>query len=122
MAASYPGTRPRYGILWTASMVYATTPGHAFRRSAYIAIGLAPLLGLSVLALLGMVLLAGTQWVGLLALCAAGNAAGASGDLWILSVVLHYPANARMVDERDGVRILLPFPTNPPYVHQPPTM
>ncbi len=102
------GAHTEFGVLWTRLMVYATAPGHDFSRAAYLVIGLAPLVGLSLLALLGMLLLVGTPWVGLLVLCAVANAAGASGDLWILSVVLRYPPSARMIDERDGVRILLP--------------
>jgi hypothetical protein len=99
---------PRFGVLWTRLMVYATAPGHAFHRSAYIVVGLAPLVGLSLLAMSGMVLLAGTPWVTLLVLCAAANGAGACGDLWILSIILRYPPSAHLVDERDGVRVLLP--------------
>jgi hypothetical protein len=102
------GARMRFGVLWTRLMVYTTAPGHAFPRSAYIVIGLTPLVGLSLLALLGMILLAGTPWVTLLVLCAAANAAGASGDIWILSIVMRYPPSARLIDERDGMRILLP--------------
>ena len=108
LAMSAFGAHPQFGVLWTGLMVYATAPGHAFTRSAFIVTGLAPLVGLSLLALLGMILLAGTPWVSLLALCAAGNAAASSGDLWILSIVLRYPPSARLIDERDGVRILLP--------------
>jgi Putative zincin peptidase len=108
LAMSAFGAHARFGVLWTRLMVYATAPGHAFPRSAYIVVGLTPLVSLSLLALLGMILLAGTPWVTLLVFCAAANAAGASGDLWILSVVLRYPPSARLIDERDGVRILLP--------------
>jgi hypothetical protein len=53
-------------------------------------------------------LLAGTPWVLPLAVSAAINAAGAVGDLWISRVVLRYPKESFVMDERDGVRIFLP--------------
>jgi hypothetical protein len=108
LAMSACGAHPRFGILYYGLMAYTTAPGHVFSRSAYVAVALAPLVGLSLLALLGMVALAGTPWVGLLVFCAAVNAAGAIGDLWIVSIIFRYPSNARAVDERDGMRVLLP--------------
>ena len=108
LAMSAFGAHPRFGVLYYGLMAYATAPGHAFSRSAYVAVALAPLVGLSLLALLGMIVLAGTPWVSLLVFCAAANAAGAVGDLWMVSIALRYPSIARLMDERDGVRILLP--------------
>ncbi len=102
------GASPRFGVLYYGLMAYATAQGHAFSRSAYVAVALAPLVGLSLLALLAMIVLAGTPWVGLLAFCAAANAAGATGDLWMVRIALRYPSTARLMDERDGVRIFLP--------------
>ncbi len=102
------GARPRYGVMWKQALFYATSPGYSFPRNSYIVVALAPLVGLSCLAILGMLLLQGTLWVALLALCATVNASGAVGDLWITSVVLRYPPIARIVDEKDGVRVLMP--------------
>ena len=39
------GAHPKYGILWKEMMFYATAPGYAFRRNAYLVIALAPLVG-----------------------------------------------------------------------------
>lgn len=103
------GAHPKYGILWKALAFYATSPGFAFPRWQYLLIALAPLVALSLLAVLLILLLAGTAWVALIAFVAAVNAAGAIGDLWITMVVLRYPAYAYMMDERDGVRVFLPF-------------
>jgi Putative zincin peptidase len=102
------GAHPRYGILWKALAAYATAPGHAFTRGHYLAVIVAPLASLSLLALVAMVVLAGTAWVLILALCAALNAAGAAGDLWMAGIVLRCPASAYIVDERDGLRVFLP--------------
>lgn len=98
----------RYGVLWKRLVVYATSPGHAFLRTQYMVTCLAPLVSLSLLAVLGMMLLAGSSWIAPLAICAIVNAAGAVGDLWILSVVLRYPSYAYVIDEQDGMRIFLP--------------
>ncbi len=102
------GARPRYGVLLNQLVFYATAPGFAFRRTPYLAVALAPLAGLSVLAVAGMLILAGTPWIVVLALCAAVNGAGAIGDLWIAAIVLRYPAHAYVIDERDGIRVFLP--------------
>ena len=102
------GARPRYGFLWKAMAFYATAPGFAFQRRRYLVVALSPLVVLSLLAVLLMALLPGTPWIGLIAFIAALNATGAIGDLWITGLVLRYPKDAYIVDERDGVRIFLP--------------
>jgi hypothetical protein len=91
-------------------MLYATSPGFSYRRNSYIAISLAPLVVLSALVVLGMWLMQGTLWVALLAVCGAFNASGAIGDVWITTIVLRYAPTARIVDERDGIRVFLPKP------------
>ena len=106
------GARPRYGVLLKQLMLYATAPGFAFQRNSYLVVSLAPLICLSILAILGMMALMGTAWIALFALCASINAAGAIGDLWITRIVLRYPANAYITDERDGIRVFLPNETS----------
>ena len=101
------GARPHFGIMWKEAMFYATSPGFAYPRGQYLLVALAPLVVISLLAVLAMILLAGTAWVALAAFVAMFNAAGSIGDLWISLVVLHYPAHAYVIDERDGIRIFL---------------
>ncbi len=101
------GARPQYGLLLKHLLFYATAPGYGFRRNAYIIIAIAPLIVLSILAILGMFILQGTIWVPLLAVCAALNVGGAAGDLWITSLILRYSKTAYIVDERDGFRVLI---------------
>ena len=102
------GAAPRYGVILKFGMIYATSPGFAFPRWQFLSIALAPLVSLSLLAILGMSVWAGTAWPALLAVCATINAAGAIGDLWIMTVVLRYPPRAYIMDEQDGVRVFLP--------------
>jgi len=102
------GAHPKYGFLWNLMAFYATSPGYAFPRGQYLIIALAPLVVLSLAAVVLMPLLSGSAWVALIAITATLNATGAVGDLWVTVLVLRYPAYAYMVDERDGVRIFLP--------------
>jgi hypothetical protein len=103
------GAHPQYGVLWKQLMFYATSPGYVYPRGQFLAIALAPLVLLSLLAVLGMLLLAGSNMVIVLSLLAAINAAGAIGDLWIVTIVLRYPSYAYIMDERDGIRVFLPI-------------
>ena len=102
------GARPRYGFWKKGLMFYAKAPGYAFKRNLYALIVLAPLLSLSVLICLGISLLASNSIVWVLALWAIVNASAANADLWITTLVLRYPRSAYVIDERDGIRILLP--------------
>ena len=102
------GASPKYGIIWKGLMLYATSPGYAYRRNNYVVIAFAPFVFISALVLLGMWILQGTTWVALLGICGIVNASGAVGDVWITMVVLRYAATAYVMDERDGVRVFLP--------------
>jgi hypothetical protein len=102
------GARPKYGIIWKGLMLYATSPGYAYRRNNYVVIALAPFVLISTLVLLGMWILQGTTWVALLCICGIVNASGAVGDMWITMVVLRHAPTAYVMDERDGVRVFLP--------------
>jgi len=92
-------------------MFYAKAPGHAFTRRQYLIIVLGPLVILSALACAAILLLARTSLVWFVALWAVVNAAAANADVWITAVVLQHPAGARIVDETDGFRVLLPTPS-----------
>ncbi|MBN1259107.1 MAG: DUF3267 domain-containing protein [Anaerolineae bacterium] len=102
------GAHPKYGVMWQSLMFYATAPGHAFSRNSYLVIALAPFVILSLLAGGGIWLLAGSPSVFLPVFFGVINGSGAIGDLWICTIVLRYPAHARIIDERDGIRVLLP--------------
>lgn len=102
------GAKPKYGVIWTGLMLYATSPGYAYRRNNYVVIALAPFVFISALVILSMWVLQGTLWVTLLGICGVVNASGAVGDMWITMIVLRHPATAYVIDERDGIRVFLP--------------
>lgn len=102
------GAKPRYGIIWKGLMLYATSPGYAYRRNNYVVIALAPFVFISALVVLGIWLLQGTAWVALLGICGIVNASGAVGDMGITMIVLRYAATAYIMDECDGIRVFLP--------------
>ncbi len=102
------GARPRYGFYAGGGMFYAKAPGHAFTRRQYLVIVLGPLVGLSVLAFAAMALLKGTFMVWYVALWAIVNASAANADVWIAAVILRHPSSAYVMDEADGLRVLVP--------------
>jgi len=102
------GAKPRYGVIWKGLMFYATAPGYAFPRDQYLVISLTPLVSLSILACFGILIQAGTSNVWLWAIWAVVNGNGTIGDLWITAITLRYPEYAYIIDERDGIRVLLP--------------
>lgn len=102
------GGRPEYGVMWKQMLVYATTPGVPYTRKQFLLITFAPLISITTLCLVLMVILSGSSWVFILFVAATINTTGAIGDLWIAFLVKRYPPTALVVDERDGVRILLP--------------
>jgi hypothetical protein len=102
------GGRPQFGIIWQKLLFYATAPGYAFQRNQYLVVALAPLIAGSILAMIVIALPIAGSLVWLLVIGATINAAGAIGDLWIAAIVLRYPAQAYVVDERDGMRIFMP--------------
>lgn len=102
------GARAKYGFIWKGLMFYATSPGYAFQRNQYLVIILAPLVSLSILACLGILILAGTPMVWLLAIWATINGSAAIGDIWMLTIALRYPSHAYVMDEHDGMRVFMP--------------
>jgi hypothetical protein len=102
------GARSRYGFWKQGLMFYAKAPGYAFKRNQYALIVLAPLVSLSMLMCLAIFFLASNSIVWVLALWGIVNASAANADVWITALVLRYPRYAYVVDEQDGMRILLP--------------
>lgn len=103
LAAMACGVRPSYGI--GPGFAYTTFPDPVGKR-AYLVIGLAPLVVLSVA---GVALAA--VWdagAGAVIFFLVVNAAGAIGDLWMSWRVAFQPRDALFVDLADGFAVLVP--------------
>lgn len=98
------GHRVRYGFKPARLVFYATTDHGLFRRNEFVAVALAPLVGITLAGMALMFVVPNT--VGYyVSLAVILNAGGALGDLWMLAVVLRYPPSALVRDEEDGIRI-----------------
>ncbi len=105
------GARPVYGFKLELGAAYCAAPGHAFTRSQFLVVVLAPLLVLTVVCFALMIpLLAWPGWQ-LIALAGAFNITGAIGDLYLAVYVARQPVRAYVVDELDGIRVFAPAST-----------
>ena len=104
LAIRYYGGEPRYGVgvaHFVLPYAYATTD-HEFTRNQFIVVLLTPLV---VMTLVGVPLMLLFEW-GWLVIPLTLNAAGAVADIWMMLMVVSYPAHIRIVDNETGVRIL----------------
>jgi hypothetical protein len=99
------GARPVYGFKLELGAAYCAAPGHAFTRSQFFVMVLAPLVVVTIV-FFGLMLgtLTWPVWQ-LFALGGAFNITGAIGDLYMTVYLLRQPASAYVVDELDGIRV-----------------
>lgn len=100
----WKGHKARYGMMLSKGAFYATADNALFWRDDFIAIALAPLIGIT---LLGMGLVAALpDTLGYyVSLGVVLNAANSIGDLWMTAVVRRYPPTALVRDQADSIRI-----------------
>lgn len=110
LAIRWFGHRPRYGFKPLKGVLYATADGAYFWRNQFIAVALAPLVGLSVVYLAGMLWVSPEVGV-VLMLAATLNATGAIGDIWSVVVVIRYPPTAIVQDLEDALRVFTEAPS-----------
>ncbi|RIK40240.1 MAG: hypothetical protein DCC58_14185 [Chloroflexi bacterium] len=111
LTARLLGARPSYGV----------GPGYAYTtflepmgRYRYLAVGLAPLVGISLLGMLLIWFAPDTRgWV---VFACVVNAAGAIGDMWMVYRILRLPRRAIFFDLADGFAAFVPDtnPSRPP--------
>lgn len=96
------GGRPTFGTKLPFAL-YCGAPHQLFTRNAYLAVGLAPLVLIS-LAGIALIILAPalTPYV---QLGLIGNVSGAAGDLWAVRVLLGQPSAALVQDTATGFEI-----------------
>ena len=107
MTIAWFGHQVRYGTKLSKGVLYATAENALFRRNEYLAVALAPLVGITLLAMMLMLIVPQglAYYIGIAAVL---NAGGAIGDLWSVGVLLRYPADVLVRDEADGFRIYAP--------------
>jgi Putative zincin peptidase len=107
----YFGGHPQYGagIKYYLPYFYATSPGDAFSVRQMVMIALAPLLTISIGALLTALLLVPVfpVLVGYFAVAFIGNTAGAVGDVWMTTRLIKFLPikDARVFDRADSIAI-----------------
>src|SRR5690606_33643689 len=105
LVAAVLGAKPAFGV---GPGIAYTTFLEPMSRAAYLAVGLAPLLIMSV-----AFVVAALYWpsaAGWLLAAAIINASGAIGDLWMSYRILRAPRGARFYDLADGFAVLAPDP------------
>jgi hypothetical protein len=103
-AIRWTGHRPRFGMILSKAAFFATADQALFRRSEFIVIALAPIVGITCGAMALMLFVPDTAayYIGLGAVLNAGNSIG---DLWMTAAVLRYSPAALIRDEADSIRI-----------------
>jgi hypothetical protein len=98
------GHKPKYGIKILKGVLYATADGALFRRDEFNAVAMAPFVVISLVMLaLSLIFPPGIAiW---LMFAATINATGAVGDFWMVVKTLQFPADALVLDVKDGMRI-----------------
>jgi hypothetical protein len=95
-----------FGVIAHGLALYASSPGQQFTRNQYVVTLLAPLVVPSLVGVACMPLVSGPVLAWLVC-CLGVNAVGAGADVQQTLATLRYPPDARIVDEIDGMRILL---------------
>ncbi|SFL26756.1 Putative zincin peptidase [Halogranum rubrum] len=97
------GGKPRYGAgvaYFVLPYAYATTDTE-FTRNQFIVVALTPLVVITAVGVPLMLLLD----LPVLAVPLALNIGGAVGDLWMVRILLRYPADVDVVDDVTGLRV-----------------
>ncbi len=100
-------TRERPRFAFKGYYAYAAMPDWYLPRREYLASALAPLVGITVLSVLGLVLLSGWADAPLVWLLVL-NTSGAVGDMWIVLALLRAPAGVLGRDCGDSSELFVP--------------
>jgi hypothetical protein len=101
----FTGSRPKFALKLTYA--YAAAPDWYIRRGPYFIIGLAPLLGITLLGILGMIVLPPVCLFPLYLLLVL-NTSGAAGDLWTVGKLLFCPTDTLIRDCGDSIEFFAP--------------
>lgn len=107
LAFQYFGAKPRYGFSLQKAVAYASAKGYYLTRDAYIIVGLAPLVVITIASMLLMLVFSGdTHYV--IGFIGAANIGGCIGDVWFYLVCRQYPPTLLAQDYGDGAELYAP--------------
>ncbi len=101
----YTHAKPKFAF--KGFYAYAAMPGWYLPRREYLVTALAPLVGITVLGVLGLALLPGWADPPLIWLLIL-NTSGAVGDLWIVWALLRAPSGVLGCDNGDSAELFVP--------------
>jgi hypothetical protein len=99
------GVRPVFAF--KGAYAYAAAPGWYVARGPYLAIGLAPLVLLSLAGMLALAV-APLNWLAVIYFAVVMNAAGAVGDLWVAVLLLRAPRGCLALDSGKEIQLFAP--------------
>ena len=99
------GVRPVFAF--KGAYAYAAAPGWYVARGPYLAIGLAPLVLLSLAGMLALAI-APLNWLAVIYFAVVMNAAGAVGDLWVAVLLLRAPRGCLALDSGEEIQLFAP--------------
>jgi hypothetical protein len=104
MAFQWFGAHPRYGINLGKGVAYASAKDYYVTRDAYLIVGLAPLVLISIGAVILMAVTGGGARF-MVALLGAVNAGSSVGDIWFVAICLRYPRTLLVRDFGEGAEL-----------------
>ena len=102
LAFAFWGGKPYYGTKLPFAL-YCGAKNQLFRRNQYLVVGLAPLLVITLAAIVFTLLYPGLAVYTLLG--SVGNFSGAAGDVWVAQRILRQPAHVLVEDTEAGYRV-----------------
>ncbi len=101
LAFAFWGGRPHFGTKLPLAL-YCGAKGQVFRRDQYLVVGLAPLLVITLAAII--LTLFWPAFASYTILASAGNIAGAAGDIMVVARLLRLPRHILVEDSETGYR------------------
>jgi hypothetical protein len=100
------GAKPRYGFSLQKGVAFAAADQNYLTRDAYLIVGLAPLIAITLLTAALMTVTSGETNT-LIALIGAANIGGSVGDLWFVAICRRYPRDLLVRDFGEGAELYL---------------
>ncbi len=104
MMFQFFGAKPRYGFDLKKGVAFAAADRYYLTRDAYLVVGLAPLV-LITLGTLALMTITRGELNTLIALIGAANIGGCVGDLWFYLICRRYPPDLLVRDFGDGAEL-----------------